>query len=116
MRGADMHVRKDDMVLVLTGEYRGKKGRVLKVFPKENRVLVEGVNFIKRHMRPSSKLPQGGIIEKEAPIHASNVMVICPKCNTPTRTRREFLGEEGKPSRRKARVCKNCGEMIHAVG
>jgi len=107
-----MQVRRNDQVLVLGGEYRGKKGKVLKIFPSENRVIVEGVNFINRHMRPSQNMPQGGIVKKEAPIHASNVMVICPKCNTPTKTRHEFLGKESKGSRNKARVCKNCGEMI----
>lgn len=107
-----MHVRRNDQVLVLAGEYRGKKGKVLKIFPSEDRVIVEGVNFINRHMRPSQTMPQGGIIKKEAPINASNVMVICPKCNTPTKTRHEFLGKENKNSRNKARVCKNCGEMI----
>ncbi len=107
-----MHVRKDDQVLILSGEYRGKKGRVLKVFPKRDRVIVEGVNFIKRHMRPSQQMPQGGIVTKEAPIHVSNVMVICPKCNEPTRVRHEFFGTDGKKSRRKARVCIHCGEMI----
>lgn len=107
-----MHVRRNDQVLVLSGEYRGKKGKVLKVFADQNRVIVEGVNFIQRHMRPSNKMPQGGIVKKEAPINISNVMVICPKCNTPTRINRDFLGKDGKTSRRKARVCKNCSEMI----
>ncbi len=111
-----MHVRRDDQVLVIAGEYRGKRGRVLKVFPERNRVIVEGVNFIHRHMRPSQALPQGGIIQKEAPIHASNVMVICPKCDTPTRTGSKVFGEEGKVSRRRARVCKNCGEIIQPGG
>lgn len=107
-----MHVRRNDQVLVLSGEYRGKKGKVLKVFATQNRVIVEGINFIKRHMRPSNKMPQGGIVKKEAPVNVSNVMVICPKCNTPTRIKRDFLGKEGKNSRRKTRVCRNCSEMI----
>ncbi len=107
-----MHVRRNDQVLVLSGEYRGKKGKVLKIFADQNRVIVEGISFIHRHMRPSNKMPQGGIIKKEAPINVSNVMVICPKCNTPTRIKRDFLGKEGQNSRRKARVCKNCSEMI----
>lgn len=107
-----MHVRRNDQVLVLSGEYRGTKGKVLKVFRAQSRVIVEGVNFIHRHMRPSQAMPQGGIIKKEAPIHMSNVMVICPKCNTSTRTRSEYLGKEEKRSRNKERVCKNCGEMI----
>ena len=107
-----MHVRKNDQVLILSGEYRGKKGKVLKVFPGMNRVVVEGINFISRHMRPSQAMPQGGIVKKEAPINASNVIVICRKCNTPTRTHIEFMGGEKKGSRNKTRVCKNCGEMI----
>lgn len=107
-----MRVRKNDEVLVIAGNYRGKRGRVLKVFPDRNRIIVEGVNFIKRHTRPTQKNPQGGIVEKEAPIHVSNVMVICPKCNTPTRVGYDFFGEDGKPARRKSRVCKSCGEMI----
>lgn len=107
-----MNVRRSDQVLVLSGEYRGKKGKVLKVFPTQNRLIVEGINFIHRHLRPSSQMPQGGIVKKEAPIHVSNVMIICPKCNTPTRIKRDFLGKEGKNSRKKARVCKQCGEMI----
>ncbi|MFQ5675621.1 MAG: 50S ribosomal protein L24 [bacterium] len=107
-----MQVRRNDQVLVLAGEYRGKKGKVLKVFPTQNRVIVEGINFIHRHMRPSNKMPQGGIVKKEAPIHVSNVMVICPKCSTPSRIRRDFLATKEKKSRAKARFCKNCGEMI----
>jgi large subunit ribosomal protein L24 len=107
-----MRVRKNDEVLVIAGNYRGKRGRVLKVFPDRGRVIVEGVNFIKRHTRPTQQNPQGGIVEKEAPIHVSNVMVVCPKCNTATRVGYDFFGEEGKASRRKSRVCKQCGEMI----
>lgn len=107
-----MRVRRNDQVLVLAGEYRGKKGKVLKVFPAQSRVIVEGINFIHRHMRATNKMPQGGIVKKEAPIHVSNVMVICPKCNTPTRIKRDFLSSQEKKSRAKARFCKSCGEMI----
>ena len=102
-----MKVVKNDMVLVISGNYRGKKGKVLKVFPKERRVIVEGVNFIKRHTKPTQKNPQGGIVEKEAPIHVSNLMVICPKCDVPSRLGRKIL-EDGK----KVRVCRSCGEML----
>jgi large subunit ribosomal protein L24 len=102
-----MKVIKNDLVLVVSGNYKGKKGKVLKVFPKENRVIVEGVNFIKRHTRPTQKNPQGGIIEKEAPIQASNLLVICPKCDSPSRIGRKVL-ENGK----RVRICKNCEEMI----
>lgn len=107
-----MHVRRGHQVLVLAGEDRGKRGKVLKVFPDKNRVIVEGINFISRHMRPSASLPQGGIVKKEAPIHASNVMVICPKCNEPTRPAFKVMKDDKKTSRRRARVCKKCGEMI----
>ncbi len=110
-----MHIRRGMEVLVLAGEDRGKKGKVLKVFPEKNRVIVEGINFINRHMRPSQGMPHGGIVKKEAAIHISNVMVICPKCNTPTRTGVKFFGEDKKKSLTKARVCKHCGEMIQVV-
>lgn len=102
-----MKIIKNDTVLVVSGNYKGKKGKVLKVFPKENRVIVEGVNFIKRHTRPTQKNQQGGIIEKEAPIHISNLMVICPKCDTPTRLGRKVL-DDGK----RIRTCRRCGEML----
>ena len=104
-----MKVVKNDIVLVISGNYKGKRGKVLKVFPKKHRVIVEGVNFVKRHTKPTQKNPQGGIVEKEASIHVSNLMVICPKCDTPTRLGRKIL-EDGK----KVRVCMNCGEMLVA--
>jgi len=107
-----MHIKKNDEVKVLSGEYRGKRGKVLKVLREQNRVIVEGVNFIKRHMKPSSKMPQGGIIKKEAPIHLSNVMLIDPKTNEPTRVRHTYLESEGKNSRRKVRVAAKSGEML----
>ncbi|HFE63350.1 50S ribosomal protein L24 [candidate division KSB1 bacterium 4484_188] len=102
-------VVKDDNVIVISGNYRGKTGKVLKVFPKENRIVVEGVNFIKKHSRPTQQLPQGGIVEKEAPINASNVKVICPKCNRPTRVGTRILEDKSK-----VRYCKHpdCGEII----
>ena len=107
-----MRVRKNDQVIVLAGNYKGKRGKVLKVFPEENRVIVEGVNFIKRHSRPTQKNPQGGIIEKEAPIHVSNVMVICPKCNTPSRMGSQIVYDEVRNRNNHVRVCKSCGEML----
>jgi large subunit ribosomal protein L24 len=103
----DMKVVKNDTVLVISGNYKGKKGKVLKVFPKENRVVVEGVNFVKRHTRPTPKNQQGGIVEKEAPIHVSKLMVICPKCSTPSRIGRKVLVDGSR-----VRLCKNCEEMI----
>jgi large subunit ribosomal protein L24 len=102
-----MHVVKEDSVKILCGKYRGKTGKVLKVFPKENRVIVEGVNIIKRHTKPSQKSQQGGIIEKEAPVDASNVMVIDPKTGEPTRVGYKYL-EDGS----KVRVSRKSGEIL----
>lgn len=104
---AKVHVKKGDTVLVITGKDAGKKGKVLTVFPKEQRVIVEGVNVVKRHTKPNKKMPQGGIVEKEAPIASSNVMLYCNKCNNPTRIGRKFLDDGTK-----VRVCKKCGEVI----
>lgn len=102
-----MHIVKNDTVKVLTGKYRGKTGKVLKVFPDKNRVIVEGVNIIKRHTKPSQKSQQGGIIEKEASINASNVMVIDPKTSEPTRVGHKYL-EDGS----KVRIGRKSGEIL----
>jgi large subunit ribosomal protein L24 len=104
-----MHVVRDDNVKVLAGKYRGKTGKILKVFPGTKRVIVEGVNIIKRHTKPSQKNQSGGIIEKEASIHVSNLMVICKKCNRPTKVGQKIL-EDGS----KSRICKHsdCGEVL----
>ena len=80
-----MNIRKNDTVLVISGKYKGRRGRVLRVLPKEQRVLVEGVNMIKRHTKPSGRSQQGGIVEKEAPIHMSNVRPWCESANAPSR-------------------------------
>jgi large subunit ribosomal protein L24 len=100
---------KSDTVVVLTGNDRGKTGKILKVFPDKNQAVVEGVNLIKRHSRPTKDLPQGGIVEKEGPIQISNLKVVCPKCNQPTRVGIRILEDKSK-----VRFCKNaeCGEMI----
>ncbi len=102
-----LHVRKGDTVLVITGKNAGKRGKVLSVIPDRSRVVVEGVNVVKRHAKPTQRLPQGGIMEKEAPIHSSNVMLYCGKCNKPTRVGKKIL-EDGE----KVRICKKCGENI----
>lgn len=107
-----MHVRKNDQVQIISGDHRGKRGKVLKVFPDKNRVIVEGINLIKRHTRPSQQNPQGGIIEKEAPIHASNVMVIAPSSNVPTRVSSKVLDGEDKKSRRRVRYSKKYDEIL----
>lgn len=107
MAGLGVHVRRGDTVLVIAGKERGKRGKVLVVLPGKGRVIVEKVNMIKRHQRPTQKLRQGGIIEREGPVHLSNVMVLCSKCDRPARTGIKVLAEG-----RKARVCKRCGEII----
>jgi large subunit ribosomal protein L24 len=104
-----MHVVKNDTVKILSGKYSGKTGKVLKVFPDQNRLIVEGVNIIKKHTKPSQKNQQGGIIEKESSIHVSNVMVIDPKTNEPTRVGYKFL-EDGT----KVRISKKSGEMLRS--
>ena len=104
-----MHVVKNDTVIILTGKYSGKTGKVLKVFPDQNRLIVEGVNMIKRHTKPSQKNQQGGIVQKESSIHVSNVMVIDPKTNEPTRVGYKFL-EDGT----KVRISKKSGEMLRS--
>ena len=98
---------KNDTVKVVSGNHKGKVGKVLKVYPKTNRIIVEKVHLVKRHQRRKSQTEQGGILEKEAPIHVSNVMLICPKCSKPTRTGIGLLAN-GK----KVRVCKSCNEML----
>lgn len=101
-----VHVKKGDMVMVISGKDAGKKGRVLEVIPKKGRVVVEKVNIVKRHQRPTKNLPQGGIIEKEAPIDSSNVMLYCTECNSVTRRSIKMTGEG------KVRVCKKCGHNL----
>jgi large subunit ribosomal protein L24 len=100
-------IKKNDSILVITGKEKGKRGRVLSVYPLKNSLLIEKINMIKKHMKPSRKYTQGGIIEKEAPINISNVMLVCPKCNKPTRISSTSL-QGGK----KVRVCKKCREVM----
>jgi large subunit ribosomal protein L24 len=107
MKYAGFHIRKNDLVEVLSGKEKGKTGKVLRVYPKKDRVLVEKVNFVKRHSRPSGQTRQGGIIQKEAPLHVSNVLLVCPKCNQGKRMGSKVL-EDGK----RALVCRDCGEQM----
>ena len=102
-----MRLKKNDKVMVISGKEKGKVGKILKIFSEKNRVIVEKVNYIKRHTRPGGKVSKGGIIEKEAPIHISNVLLLCPKCNQGTRTGKRILENQ-----KKALVCKKCGELI----
>jgi large subunit ribosomal protein L24 len=101
------HVRKGDTVIVVAGKERGKRGRVLRVLPEKNRVVVERINMIKKHQRPTQKLRQGGIIEREGSIHLSNVMLVDPGSDRPTRVGMKALSD-GK----KVRVARRSGEML----
>jgi large subunit ribosomal protein L24 len=101
-------IRKNDNVLVIAGRDRGKRGRVLQVLPEKNRLVVEGVNLIKRHTRPNPQRQiKGGIVEREASLHASNVQLVCPECSAPTRIGRQILGDG-----RKVRICRKCKGVV----
>ncbi|HEY7139580.1 MAG TPA: 50S ribosomal protein L24 [Methylomirabilota bacterium] len=102
-----LSLRKNDTVLVIAGREKGKRGKVLFVLPAKERVIVEHVNMVKRHQRPTQKLRQGGIIEREAPLHVSNLMLVCGKCDKATRIGIQVLAND-----RRARVCRRCGELV----
>ncbi|MFC1964568.1 50S ribosomal protein L24 [Chloroflexota bacterium] len=102
-----MKIRKNDNILVIAGKNKGQKGKVRFAYPKDKRILVEGINFIKRATKARGTVRQAGIIELEAPIHISKVMLICDKCNHPTHIGSRFL-EDG----RKVRICRSCHEVI----
>jgi len=102
-----LHVRKNDTVVVISGKDQGKTGEVLKVYPKTGKVLVQGVNIVKKHQKPNRANAQGGIIEKEGAIYSSKVMLYCTKCKNATRISNKIL-EDGT----KVRVCKKCGETF----
>jgi large subunit ribosomal protein L24 len=101
-------IRRNDNVVVITGKDRGKRGRVLKVDAAKNRLIVEGVNFIKRHTKPNPQRQiKGGVVEREASLHASNVQIVCPDCGKPTRLGRKILGDG-----RKVRICRKCEGVV----
>jgi len=101
-------VRKNDNVIIVTGKDRGKRGRVLKVLPEKNRIVIEGMNFIKRHTRPNPQQNiKGGIVERESSLHASNVQIVCPECSAPTRIGHRLLGDG-----RKVRICRKCDGVM----
>lgn len=107
-----MKIKKNDLVKVISGNFKGLEGKVLKVFPEKERIIVEKVRLVKRHTRlQRGQVQQGGIIEKEAPIHISDVKLICPKCNKPTRTSSVVLADGSK-----ARQCKKCKEILSDQG
>jgi large subunit ribosomal protein L24 len=100
-------IKKNDTVMVIAGREKGKRGKVLFVLPARSRVIIEHVNMVKRHQRPTQKLRQGGIIEREASLHVSNVMLVCGKCDKATRVGRRILADD-----RRARVCRRCGDIV----
>ncbi len=103
---SSMIIRKGDKVKVIAGKDKGKESRVLRAYPEKQRLVVEGVNMIKKHQRPTNKMPQGGILEVEGTIHVSNVMLLCPSCSEPTRVGRRR--DDGT----RIRVCRKCGNDI----
>ncbi len=101
-------IRKNDNVVVTTGKDRGKRGRVLKVLRDKNRLVIEGVNFINRHTKPNpQKNIKGGVVKREAPLHASNVQLVCPECGAQTRIGHKLLGDG-----RKVRICRKCQGVV----
>ena len=102
-----LKIKKNDMVVCCSGKNKGKKGKVLSVFPKQNRVIAEGINFIKKHTRKTRDDQQGGIIQKEAPVDISKLMLLCTKCNKATRVGFSFLKDGSR-----IRICKKCNETI----
>lgn len=101
-----MHVKKGDTVVVLSGKDKGKQGKIISAMPKKGQVVVQDVNKVKRHSKPSVAAPQGGILDKELPIPASKVMLVCPACNKPTRIGHKLVDKKN------VRVCKKCGELV----
>jgi large subunit ribosomal protein L24 len=102
-----LHVKKNDIVQVLSGKEKGKSGKILKAYPAKSRVIVEHLNMIKKHTKRSNQGQGGGIIEREGTIHVSNLMLVCPSCKQATRIGKKFL-EDGS----KVRCCKKCGEVV----
>jgi len=108
-----MHVKTGDEVLVIAGKDKGRKGKIKRALPREERVVVEGLNIVKRHMKARGPGKPGGIIEMEAPLHVSNVMLICPSCGRGSRTGHRFLEETDRKGRpRKVRFCKACDAIV----
>jgi large subunit ribosomal protein L24 len=107
MSKSSIHIKRGDIVVVIAGKEKGKRGKVLLVSPLNNRAIVEALNMATHHERPSNRSPQGGLVQKEASIHASNLMLICPKCGKAARVGRTLL-EDGS----KVRVCKKCAEIV----
>lgn len=105
-----MNIKKDDLVQIISGKDKGKKGKVLKVINKYSKVIVENVNVVKKHQKPNQQMKEGGIIEQPSPLYACKVMVVCSSCGKPTRIGYKLLDDN-----KKARYCKKCGEIIDRV-
>jgi large subunit ribosomal protein L24 len=103
-----MHIKKDDIVMVISGKDKGKKGKVIQAFPKDGKVIVENVNVVTKHQKPTRQMQQGGIMRQEGPIQASNVLLYCSKCDKGVRTGQKVLSD-GK----KVRFCKKCNETFN---
>ena len=102
-----LHVKKGDTVVILSGKDKGKQGKIIEAQPKKSKIVVEGVNKVKRHAKPTQSTPQGGIIVKEAPVHSAKAMLVCPACDKPTRIKKVAMA-----SGKLARACKKCGEIL----
>ena len=100
-------IKKNDIVTVIAGKDKGKKGKVIAVLPKANKAIVEGINFAKKHMRKTQENQKGGVVQKEMPLHLSNLKLICKRCNKPVRVGFSFLKDGSK-----IRTCKSCGESV----
>jgi large subunit ribosomal protein L24 len=109
---AKMNIKKGDTVLIITGKDRGKQGTVSRALPQVNKVIVEGLNIVKKHVHPQGQVRQGGIIEKAMPIHVSNTMLVCTECGQPTRVAHERRPMGADQKVRPVRVCKKCGKVI----
>ena len=107
-QGSKMKIKKGDTVIIISGKYSGKKGKVLEVRVEEGKIIVEKVNVVKKHQRPMRNFP-GGIIEKTLPIPASKAMLVCPRCSEPSRVAMKEVGEK------KVRACKKCGEVVDKI-
>lgn len=104
-----LHVKKGDTVLILSGKDKGKQGKIISALPRSGKVIVEGVNKVKRHSKPSLKVPNGGIVSKEMPLPVCKVQVICPACNKPTRVAHKIVAGKN------VRVCKHCNEVLDSA-
>lgn len=109
MKFDTIHIKKGDTVKVVAGKENGKTGKILAVYPKREKILIEKLNMVKRHMKPTQQYKQGGVVEKESPISWSNVMIMCVKCNKAVRIKHKMV------AKKMSRICAKCGEMLEAA-